>query len=167
MTQKSWLFSFAFSPWLPSCFTFLASLFFVFCWSLISRLHFGWKRFWKGFRILPGLVENKVWKVLEQDFHGNFRANFPCFFFRLFLWPPWLNCAHSGMVWNTPSLCTSKQTKFKVVLDCQNWWHHKWLKGCGSCKWFLAPVGGSGWYWCEWVKVVIIRKVSVKRESAL
>ena len=47
------------------------------------------KDFGKGFRILPGLVENKVRWVVEQDFHGNFQANFPCFFFlRLFLLPP-------------------------------------------------------------------------------
>ena len=93
VTQQSWL-------WL---FAFLASFFFS-CWAL-STFHFGGKSFRKAFRIL-GLVERKGtpcrW-VVEQDFHGNFQVNVTFFFF-LFLRCPWLNYAHSGMVWNIPSL---------------------------------------------------------------
>ena len=63
---------------LTSFFTFLASVFFLFCW-VFGRLHFGGKLFRKAIRIL-GLDERKGMWVVEQDFHGNFQVNGTCFF---------------------------------------------------------------------------------------
>ena len=96
--------SFLFSLFLPH--------FFFSCWAF-SRLHLG-RVFGKSFRIL-GLGERKVEWAIEQDFHGDFQANVT-WFFCLFLRCPWLNCAHSGMVWKISSLCTSLRTKLSLTV---------------------------------------------------
>ena len=72
MTQQSRLFSFAFSP--PLFFHFSILLLVLAGFILVG------KDSGNGFRILQGLVENKVMWVVERDFHGNFRANLPYFF---------------------------------------------------------------------------------------
>ena len=54
------------------------------------------KVFGKASRIL-GLNERKGRWVVRQDFHGYFWVNVT-WFFGGFLWSPWLNRAHSGMV---------------------------------------------------------------------
>ena len=98
--KQSWLLLFAFSP--PLFFRFSCLIFFFSCWAF-SRLHYGGNSFRKALRIL-GLGERK----------GRWVMRFSCRFsgqcymvFRLFLRCPWLNCAHSGMVWKISSLCTS------------------------------------------------------------
>ena len=62
---------------------------------------------------------------MEQDFHGNFQGNVV-----VFLRCPWLNCAHSGVVWKISSLCTSYSGQscpslLKLI-------RHKRYKGRGS-----------------------------------
>ena len=52
---------------------------------------------------------------MKQDFHGNFQVKFT-WFFPVFLWCPWLNCAHSGMFWKISSLCTSQRTKLSLTI---------------------------------------------------
>ena len=59
-------------------------------------LYFGGRNFWKAFRIV-GLEARKSRRGVEQDLYGNFRANFKCFFFCLFLRLP-QNHSHSCMV---------------------------------------------------------------------
>ena len=72
------------------------------------------------------LQEERMWlkmfvfkktQDVEQDFHGNFQVNVT-WFFCLFLRCPWLNCAHSGMVWNISSLCTrSNLWQSKLIMS--------------------------------------------------
>ena len=74
------------------------------------------KVFRKSFRILR-LDGRKCMLVVEQAFHGNFQAGSMLHgFFFLFLWCPWLNCAHSGIVCKISSLCASKRTKLSVTI---------------------------------------------------
>ena len=79
-------------------FAFLFSFFFSLAGHLVGFI-LVWKVFRKAFRIL-GLDERKGGWVVEQGFHGNFQVN-GTWFFCLSLRCPWLNCAHSCMVWKT------------------------------------------------------------------
>ena len=102
VTQQSWLLIFAFS--LPLCFCFSCLFFFFFAEHLVGFILVG-NVFRKALRISE-LDERKGRWVVEQDFHGIFQVNVT-WFFCLFLWCPWLNCAHFGMVWKISTLCTS------------------------------------------------------------
>ena len=102
VTQQSWLLLFAFFP--PLFFGFSYLIFFSLAGHLVGFILVGIV-FRKAFRIL-GLGERKGRWAMEQDFHADFQVNVT-WFFCLFLRCPWLNCAHSGMVWKISSLCTS------------------------------------------------------------
>ena len=79
------------------------------------------------------LQEERMWlkmfvfkktQDVEQDFHGNFQVNVT-WFFCVFLRCPWLNCAHSGMVWNISSLCTRSnlwQSKLMMSQAVERMW---------------------------------------------
>ena len=96
---------FAFSP--PFFFRFSCLIFFSLAGHLVGLILMG-RVFRKAFRIL-GLGERKGRWAMEQDFHGDFQVKAgQCYMvFCLFLRCPWLNCAHSRMVWKISSLCTS------------------------------------------------------------
>ena len=99
-TQRSWLFIFAFSP--PLFFLFFCHIIFFFRWAF-SVFNLVGKVFGKALRIL-GSDERKGRWVLEQDFHGNFRApvSGQCYMVFLPFCPASLteSCSlHSGVVW--------------------------------------------------------------------
>ena len=110
-TQRYWLFIFAFSP--PLFFLFFCHIIFFFCWAF-SVFNLVGKVFGKALRIL-GSDERKGSWVLEQDFHGNFRApvSGQCYMVFLPVRSPWLNRAHYILVWFERSLKLAD----KVVLD--------------------------------------------------
>ena len=98
---------------LPSFFAYLASFLFSLAVGHLVGFILVAKVFSKVFRIL-GLDERKgrwggtrfLWRFSGQ-----------CYIvFCLFLWCPWLNYAHSGMVWKISSLCTSKRTKLSLTI---------------------------------------------------
>ena len=78
VTQQSWLLLFA-SYLLPSFFAFLASFFFLLLGIILIGFILVRRVFRKAFRIL-GLGERKGRRVVERDFHGNFRVNVTWFF---------------------------------------------------------------------------------------
>ena len=103
-----------FSPsLLPSSFAFFCHIIFFFCWAF-SVFNLVGKVFGKALRIL-GSDERKGSWVLEQDFHGNFRApvSGQCYMVFLPVQSPWLNRAHYILVWFERSLKLAD----KVVLD--------------------------------------------------
>ena len=88
--------------------------------------------FRKAFRILE-LNERKGRRVVEQDFHGNFQVNVTWFFY-LYLQCPWLNWAHSGMVWKISSPGTSCPWQLKMMMS-------QVIEGAWICQ---EVMGGSG-----------------------
>ena len=55
----------------------------------------------QNFEIVVGVRETRF-------FWGIFRSMcYMCVFFAFYSWPPWLNHAHSGMVWKVSSHCAS------------------------------------------------------------
>ena len=60
-------------------------------------------------------------------------------------WCPWLNCAHSGMLWKISSLCTSLRTKSSLTIKTDDITSSR-IKGRGS-----AHTGGYGWLRGEWL----------------
>ena len=98
---------------LPSFFAYLAS--FLFSLALGHLVGF----------ILVAKVFSKVFRILRLDERKgrwvgtrfSWRFSDQCYIvFCLFLWCPWLNYAHSGMVWKISSLCTSKRTKLSLTI---------------------------------------------------
>ena len=87
---------------------FLLILFLSFCLAFVHRVHFYGKGLGKTFRIieLAGLKIFKC-KIFIETFGSTLLS--------VFLWPIWLNHAHSG--------CFSLH-KFdvKFLYDCLNWW---------------------------------------------
>ena len=87
---------------------FLLILFLSFSLAFVHRVHFYGKVLGKTFRIIE-LAELKIFKLKI------FIETFGSTLLSVFLWPVWLNHAHSG--------CFSLH-KFdvKVLYDCLNWW---------------------------------------------
>lgn len=99
---SNFTFCFLLSP-LVSLFL-LVFFFFTFCWAFVGFILVA-NSSAKAFRII-GLGEGKYRWFVEQDFHWEILGLLFMFFLH-FLWSPWLNLAHSGMVWMTSPPFTS------------------------------------------------------------
>ena len=89
--HRSFNFSLSFSLLIPILFYQILDLFFSFAEHLLGFILVG-KFFGKSLRT----------RCLKKKVGSGTRFSYTCFF-GLFLWPPWLNHAHSGIIWKISS----------------------------------------------------------------
>ena len=88
-----------FSLLLPVLFFRILDTFFSFAGHLLGEASFCGKSFWKSFKDCRiRCMKKRIGSRTRFSYHQKFQVNYSCFF-GLSLWPPWLNYAHSGMVW--------------------------------------------------------------------